>query len=85
MFGRSDADAAFGLAYAHAEDDFGQLQRSVLMARGELAAHAGPGAAPLDYAVQLLRVWQTVLQRFACIRLVISDGLILKKVSGWRR
>src|SRR3954463_14973830 len=30
--GRRDADAAFGLAYAHAEDDFTSVQRAVLAA-----------------------------------------------------
>ena len=34
------------------------------MARGKLAAHAGPDAAPFDYAVQLLRVWPTLEERW---------------------
>ncbi len=33
---RRDADVAFGLAYAHAEDDFPTIQRALLSARGKL-------------------------------------------------
>jgi len=34
VWGRRDADAAFALAYAHAEDDFATLQNSLRLARG---------------------------------------------------
>lgn len=37
IFGKSDADTAFGLAYAHAEDDFPIIQGSLAAARGQLA------------------------------------------------
>jgi len=60
VFGPRDVDVAYGLAYAHAEDDFATIQRSVLAARGRLATIDGKGAAPIDYMVQLLRVWDTV-------------------------
>src|SRR5687767_15958682 len=36
VFGRSDADAAFGLAYANAEDDFPMIQSALAAARGRL-------------------------------------------------
>ena len=36
IFGKSDADAAFGLAYAHAEDDFATIQGVLAAARGKL-------------------------------------------------
>ena len=60
VFGQTDADAAFGLAYAHAEDDFATIQQIGLAARGKLAAVYGPDAAPNDYMVQLLRIWDVV-------------------------
>lgn len=60
VFGKTDADAAFGLAYAHAEDDFPLLQSVVLGVRGQLASREGPGAAPGDYVVALLGIWRDV-------------------------
>jgi acyl-homoserine-lactone acylase len=37
IFGKTDADTAFGLAYAHAEDDYPIIQGSLAAARGQLA------------------------------------------------
>jgi penicillin amidase/acyl-homoserine-lactone acylase len=60
ILGKTDADAAFGLAFAHAEDDFATIQDVALATRGTLAASAGLKAAPGDYLVSLLGVWDTV-------------------------
>jgi acyl-homoserine-lactone acylase len=60
IFGQTDADAAYGLAYAHAEDDFLTIQQTLLAARGQLASVYGKDAAPNDYMVQLLRIWDEV-------------------------
>jgi hypothetical protein len=43
IFGQSDADAAYGLAWAHAEDDFETIQETVAAARGVLAHYARGG------------------------------------------
>jgi penicillin amidase/acyl-homoserine-lactone acylase len=64
IYGATDADAAYGLAYAHAEDDFLTIQQSLLAARGRLATVYGKDAAPNDYMVQLLRIWDTVDARY---------------------
>lgn len=37
VYGKRDADVAFGLAYAHAEDDFATIQQSLMTSRGRLA------------------------------------------------
>jgi acyl-homoserine-lactone acylase len=37
IFGKTDADTAFGLAYAHAEDDYPIIQGSLAAARGQLS------------------------------------------------
>ncbi len=58
IFGDTDADTAFGLAYAHAEDDFPTIQESLLMGRGLLASEKGKEMAPIDFAVRLFRVWE---------------------------
>jgi penicillin amidase/acyl-homoserine-lactone acylase len=60
VFGRTDPDVAYGLAWAHAEDDFVTIQNSLLATRGELAAVYGRQFAPSDYLVHLLRVWEVV-------------------------
>ena len=41
VFGHTDADVAYGLAYAHAEDDFATIQGALLAARGQLASAYG--------------------------------------------
>jgi penicillin amidase/acyl-homoserine-lactone acylase len=60
IFGHTDADAAYGLAYAHSEDDFLTIQQVLLAARGKLATVYGKDSAPADYLVQFLRVWDVV-------------------------
>lgn len=64
VHGARDADAAFGLAYAHAEDDFETIQETVAAGRGIMAHYRGRDAAPLDYIVALLGVWDTVDARY---------------------
>lgn len=60
VFGPKDADVAFGIAFAHSEDDFETIQQVALAVRGQLAATEGPKAAVTDYLVRLFRVWETV-------------------------
>ncbi|MBI5115600.1 acylase [Candidatus Poribacteria bacterium] len=64
IFGRTDADVAYGLAYAHAEDDFKTIQDSLLAARGQLASVYGRKSAPMDYLVHLLRIWDVVDSKY---------------------
>lgn len=55
--GQSDADAAFGLAYANAEDDFPTIQASVVAARGQLSRlMLSKDALINDYYAALVRV-----------------------------
>ena len=64
IYGKTDADIAFGLGYAHAEDDFETMQLAVAATRGTLARYQGKGAAVTDYLVALLGVWDTVDRRY---------------------
>ncbi|MDE2474443.1 MAG: penicillin acylase family protein, partial [Alphaproteobacteria bacterium] len=64
IFARRNADAAFGLAYAHAEDDFATIQRALLAARGKLAAVEGRTATEDDYLVQILGIWDAINQHY---------------------
>ena len=67
VFGKRDADVAYGLAWAHAEDDFGTIQGALLAARGQLATLVGKGGAPNDYLVALLGVGTTVDEGWAAL------------------
>ena len=60
IYGARDADVAFGVAYAHAEDDFETIQETVAATRGDLARYRGAKAAPTDYIVALFDVWNIV-------------------------
>ncbi|HSV96613.1 MAG TPA: acylase [Spirochaetota bacterium] len=64
VFGKKDTDAAFGLAYAHAEDDFKTMQLVMMAVGGRLASVLGPKGAGNDYLVNLIRLWDTVNARY---------------------
>ncbi len=64
IFGKTDGDTAFGLAYAHAEDDFDTIYKALLASRGQAAALEGKEAAPIDYMVHLLRIWDTIAEKY---------------------
>jgi acyl-homoserine-lactone acylase len=54
IYGKTDADVAFGVAVAHAEDDFATLQDVIAMSRGRYGAIAGEEGAQFDYVYHLL-------------------------------
>ena len=61
IFGKTDADVAYGVAYAHSEDDFSTLQEVTAMTRGRMATLNGADSAPIDYIAALLDVRGTCL------------------------
>ena len=64
IYGEKDTDAAFGLAFAHAEDDFTTIQDVLTVVRGKLASVKGKDSAPVDYLIGLLKVWDTVDSKY---------------------
>ncbi len=62
--GRSDADVAFGLGYAHAEDDFVLIQETLISARGRLREIKGAEGVIIDYLYQLLKVKEFVDEKY---------------------
>jgi penicillin amidase/acyl-homoserine-lactone acylase len=62
--GPTDPDVAFGLGFAHCEDDFATIQGAALTARGQLASVEGAKAAVTDYLVRLLKVHETVASQY---------------------
>ncbi|MEE4155582.1 MAG: acylase [Erythrobacter sp.] len=63
--GKTDADVAFGVAIAHAEDDFFTLQDVAAMSRGRYGAIAGEEGATFDYVYHLLDARGTASREFA--------------------
>jgi acyl-homoserine-lactone acylase len=49
IFGKTDAEVAYGLAWAHAEDDFARLQYAIALAKGKLGRLIGKEGAAMDY------------------------------------
>jgi len=64
IHGKTDADAAYGLAWAHAEDDFETIQKTYLMAKHQLGAVTGKEGAKIDYVHQLLRLDELIDKDF---------------------
>jgi acyl-homoserine-lactone acylase len=64
VYGARDSDVAYGLGFAHAEDDFATIQSVLLATRGELARFEGKEAAPMDYLVHLMGFWDHVGARY---------------------
>ena len=60
IFAATDAEAAYGLAWAHAEDDFESIQLVMLSGKARLGSALGKAGAQADYVVNLLRCRQTV-------------------------
>lgn len=54
IYGPRDRDVAFGLAYAHAEDDILNIQESRRFARGQMGLVTGREGAVTDYLVAAL-------------------------------
>ncbi len=64
IFGKTDPEVAYGLAWAHAEDDFTTIQQSLLAGKAMLAQYQGKRGASIDYIVHLLRIPELVEERY---------------------
>ncbi|MCC6144638.1 MAG: penicillin acylase family protein, partial [Candidatus Hydrogenedentes bacterium] len=64
IFGKTDADAAYGLGFAHSEDDWVNMQEAILLERGRLAAVKGKESALFDYMGQLFRIHEFVDEKY---------------------
>lgn len=60
IYGPRDEDVAYGLGFAHSEDDFETIESTALMVRGELAAYEGADAAVTDYLSHFFGVWEGI-------------------------
>jgi acyl-homoserine-lactone acylase len=64
IYGKRDVDVAFGLSYAHAEDDFKTMQQMIPFYRGQLAREIGLDGAPIDFLVHWLGVRDHVRKNY---------------------
>ncbi|MDB5681439.1 MAG: penicillin amidase family protein [Sphingomonas bacterium] len=60
IYGKTDPDVAYGIAYAHAEDDFSTLEDVLAMTRGRLGALEGAKGAEGDFALHFVDARATV-------------------------
>ena len=60
IFAPTDPEVAYGIAWAHAEDDFTTIQTLLLTGKGKLSTYLGKKGAPVDFVVGLLNTKATV-------------------------
>jgi acyl-homoserine-lactone acylase len=60
IFAPTDPEVAYGLAWAHAEDDFTTIQTLLLTGKGKLATYLSKKGAPVDFVVGLLNTKEIV-------------------------
>ena len=64
IYGKRDADVAFGLAYAHAEDDWKTIEEVLFFSRGKLARRTGKDGAITDYLIAALGVEKAITAQY---------------------
>ncbi len=64
IFAPTDAEAAYGLAWAHAEDDFEHIQHNLLAAQGRLGEVLGKEGLLFDFALKFLGIDTLVNQHY---------------------
>lgn len=67
IYGETDADVAFGVALAHAEDDFFTVQDVLAMSLGRYGAIAGADGAQIDFVYHLLDARGTAQRQFTAL------------------
>ena len=73
IHGITDRDAAYGLAWAHAEDDFKTIQYTFLPAVGKMGLCSGKEGVIMDYLAALLRCRKTAENHYSDL----SDEVLL--------
>ncbi|WP_192821297.1 acylase [Rufibacter sp. LB8] len=64
IYGKTDADAVFGLLYAQCEDDFNRVERNYLWAIGRLAEVEGEEQLYSDLRARLYMTQQEAMQQY---------------------
>ena len=64
IYGRRDADVAFGLDYAHAEDDWKTIEEVIIFSRGDIARRNGEDAAVTDYLIRAMGSAEAIAEKY---------------------
>ena len=64
IFGKTDADVAYGLAWAHSEDDFETIQKTVLAGKALAGRVFGEQGAGVDFFVHLLETKKIAKEKY---------------------
>jgi acyl-homoserine-lactone acylase len=64
IFGKTDADAAYGLAYAHSEDNFKDIQEAVMAGKGLMGSFKGKDGVLFDFGLKFLNIDSLVEARY---------------------
>jgi acyl-homoserine-lactone acylase len=64
IFGNTDAEAAYGLAWAHAEDDFKHVQENLIAGKGRLAEVQGKEGALFDFGLRFFKIRETIDEKW---------------------
>ena len=82
IFAKTDPEVAYGLAWAHAEDDLGNIETMILYGKAKLGTAIGRKGAEVDYVVNLLRCrravedqWSTLSPDFVALIKGYTEGL----------
>ncbi len=68
VFGQTDADAAFGLAFAHAEDDWPTIQAVMAAGRGQLGlVHLSMDSLVADFYAHFIRAQQLAREQYVAM------------------
>ena len=78
IFAPTDPEVAYGLAWAHAEDDFKTIQTLILTGKGKLSTFLGKGGAPVDFVFGLLNTRKVVDQQITSM-----DPKFLQLIQGY--
>ena len=65
IFAKTDKEVAYGLAWAHAEDDFKTMQNTFLPTKGVMGGYSGKEGVIMDYLVALLRCRETAERHYS--------------------
>ena len=64
IYAPTDAEVAYGLAYAHCEDDFKNIQYNGMPSKGLLGGEIGKEGVLFDFALQFLNIDKTVHEKY---------------------
>ena len=82
IYGKTDADTAYGLAWAHAEDNFLTIQKAYLAGNGKLSRWNGIKGIGADFVSQFIqsaetvdRLYHTLSDEFVAVIKGYAEGL----------